>query len=242
MKKNKLYIIGIIILIAIILSIALIFFSSNVIKKANTNSEKEVVANTNSEKEVVANTNDKKIFGTFKTDSSWVEDPSIPKNLIETSEEYSIIKAKVKSIGEAKFLKLTDPTPYTPIEIEVEEFIDGISINNLKTIYIEGGEIKVSEFLKTLNDAEKEKMELNNITKEDAENMYISYISEEDYKLEINNEYIFVISGNIIQASGYGIFTEDSKSATTQSLNRTRTFKNVLSGNKLSISNSHELN
>ena len=46
MKKNKLYIIGIA-LFATISVIALIFFSSNVIKNANISSEKEVVATTN---------------------------------------------------------------------------------------------------------------------------------------------------------------------------------------------------
>ncbi len=233
MKKSKIFIIGIT-LIGIVSIIALIFFSSNVMKRANVNNEKEIVASTN----------DKKIVGTFKTNTSWVEDPLIPENVIKMSYDYSIIKAKVTSIGETNFLKLTDPSPYTPIEIEIKEIIEGTAKNDLKTIYIEGGDVKVSEVLKTLNEAEKEKMELNNITEEDAKNMYISYISDEDYNLELDKEYIFILSNkdnSIIMAGGYGIFTEENTLETqTQSQNATRIFTNVLSGNKLNISNSHE--
>lgn len=231
MKKSKYYIIGIA-LIAIISIVAVIIFNSNVIKKANIDNGKEVIASTN----------DKHIFGTFSMNTNWVKDPFNPENVIEMSSEYSIVKAKIVSIGEAKFLKMSDPAPYTAVEVQIEEVIEGIGNKRLKTIYVEGGEIKVSEVLKTLNDAEKEKMELTNITVEEAENMYISYESEEDYNLELNQEYIFILSNkdnSTVTANGFGIFVEEN-TAMVQSQNATRTFKNVLTGNKLNISNSNE--
>lgn len=231
MKKSKFYVVGIA-LIAIISIVALIIFNSNVIKKANIDNEKEVIASTN----------DKEIFGTFRMDTNWVKDPLNPENVIEMSSECSIVKAKIISIGEAKFLKMSDPSPYTAVEVQIEEVIEGTGEKGLKTIYVEGGKIKVSEFLKTLNDAEKEKMELTNITAKEAENMYISYESEEDYNLELNQEYIFILSNkdnSTVTANGFGIFVEEN-TAMVQSQNATRTFKNVLTGNKLNISNSNE--
>ena len=146
MKKNKLYIIGIA-LFATISLIALIFFSSNVIKNANISSEKEVVATTN----------EKNIFGTFEMSANWAKDPLVPENIIEMSKNCAVIKAKIISVGEAKFLNEKDPSPYTPVEVEIEEILDGTLEKGNKTIYVEGGEIRVSEVLKTLNEAEKEK-------------------------------------------------------------------------------------
>ena len=132
MKKSKYYIIGIA-LIAIISIVAVIIFNSNVIKKANIDNGKEVIASTN----------DKHIFGTFSMNTNWVKDPFNPENVIEMSSEYSIVKAKIVSIGEAKFLKMSDPAPYTAVEVQIEEVIEGIGNKRLKTIYVEGGETKL---------------------------------------------------------------------------------------------------
>lgn len=216
MKKNKLYIIGIA-LFATISVIALIFFSSNVIKNANISSEKEVVATTN----------EKNIFGTFEMSANWAKDPLVPENIIEMSKNCAVIKAKIISVGEAKFLNEKDPSPYTPVEVEIEEILDGTLEKGNKTIYVEGGEIRVSEVLKTLNEAEKEKMELNKISEDEANNMFIIYETEEDYKMELGNEYILVLSNkdnSIVMANGYGIFVEKDGSII-----------NVLTGNKLDI-------
>ena len=72
--------------------------------------------------------------------------------------------------------------------------------------------------------------------------MYISYTSDYDYELQIGEEYILILSNDTvstIMASGYGIFIEDSNNQ-VQSLSTERIFKNVLTGNNLSISQSKE--
>ena len=159
--------------------------------------------------------------------ANWAKDPLVPENIIEMSKNCAVIKAKIISVGEAKFLNEKDPSPYTPVEVEIEEILDGTLEKGNKTIYVEGGEIRVSEVLKTLNEAEKEKMELNKISEDEANNMFIIYETEEDYKMELGNEYILVLSNkdnSIVMANGYGIFVEKDGSII-----------NVLTGNKLDI-------
>ena len=70
-------------------------------------------------------------------------------------------------------------------------------------------------------------MELNKISEDEANNMFIIYETEEDYKMELGNEYILVLSNkdnSIVMANGYGIFVEKDGSII-----------NVLTGNKLDI-------
>lgn len=78
-----------------------------------------------------ANTNnvdEKQIYGTFEKEFSWVSDPKEPKNLLALGEN-SIVKVRVTSIGDAIFLDKTsnfyDPEPVTPIEVTVEETLNG---------------------------------------------------------------------------------------------------------------------
>ena len=85
-------------------------------------------------------------------------------------------------------------------------------------------------------------MGLDTLTEEEKNNMYISYTSDYDYELQIGEEYILILSNDTvstIMASGYGIFIEDSNNQ-VQSISTERIFKNVLTGNNLSISQSKE--
>lgn len=232
MKKGIFYIIGIT-LIVIIGILSFIFFNSSLKKEANLDIKEGIVTSAEN----------KNIYGTFKTNSNWVKDPIIPDNVIEMAHNYAIVKVKINYIGEADFIKLTDPCPYTPVNVDVIEVIDGTMEKGTKTLYVEGGDVKVSNVLKTLNEAEKEKMELQDITQEDAENMYISYISDQDYKMELGKEYTLILSNrdnSIIMANGYGIFTEDT-GASIQSKNTTRTFKNVITGKELNCKDKGEV-
>lgn len=93
-----------------------------------------------------------------------------------------------------------------------------------------------------MNEVEIAKMGLDTLTEEEKNNMYISYTSDYDYELQIGEEYILILSNDTvstIMASGYGIFIEDSNNQ-VQSLSTERIFKNVLTGNNLSISQSKE--
>jgi hypothetical protein len=231
MKKSKFIILGITIAVSIIAIIIILNLSSNV---QNAKIEQQEIAS--------SNISEKQIYGTFKTDASWVKDPTIVDNIIDMAKDSSIIKVKILSLGESNFLDLTSPVPHTAIQVEVEEVLEGTFSKGTKTIYIEGGNVKVSNVIKTMNEVEIAKMGLDTLTEEEKNNMYISYTSDYDYELQIGEEYILILSNDTvstIMASGYGIFIEDSNNQ-VQSLSTERIFKNVLTGNNLSISQSKE--
>lgn len=200
--------------------------------------EKEIAL---SEDEVNTNndTDNKDIYGTFETHGSWVKDPEEPKNLIEMADNHAIVKVKVKSIGNAIFFENTadfsDPNPYTPVEVVIEDILDGTIDNNVNTIYMRGGKVTIADVMKTLDQDSIKKMEFDTLTKEEQETKYISYESDYDYKLADGQEYALVVnksSNNIytIIANGYGVFKENSSSKTKSSK---RAFINVLTQKEL---------
>lgn len=78
-----------------------------------------------------------------------------------------------------------------------------------------------------------EKMELDKLTREQQDTMYISY--ETDHDLKLDEEYVLIVakeSNNTyhIVANGYGIFKEDKES---KSNNSESILKNVLTNTEL---------
>lgn len=202
------------------------------------NNNKVAVA-TNIDRSTVStnDTNKKQIYGTYEIETSWVKDPKEPKNLLQVTKDNSIIKVKVKSIGDAVFLEKTtdfyDPNPFTPVEVIVEETLNGQDLNNIKTIYLKGGDVKVSDLMKTLDQGTIEKMGFDTLTKEQQETMYISYKSEYDYNLKPDEEYVLIVAKNsnniyTVVANGYGIFKEDKES---------KKLKNTLTNKELTDKN-----
>jgi len=129
-----------------------------------------IAANTNKNATIINDTNEKQIYGSFMSEANWVADPSEPKNLLKFTKDNAIIKVKVKSIGEAIFFEKTtnfnNPQPFTPVEVTVEELLDGQAFNNINTVYLRGGDVKISDLMRTLDQATIEKMRLDTLTKE----------------------------------------------------------------------------
>ena len=100
-----------------------------------------------------------------------MKDPKEPKNLLEINDKSAIVKVKVKSIGNAKFFESTpdfnDPNPFTPIDVVIEEVLDGEIDNNITTIYMRGGQVTVADVMKTLDEDSIKKMEFDTLTEEE---------------------------------------------------------------------------
>lgn len=204
---------------------------------------------TNNEKVVDSSSIDKKqIYRTLGGgDMSWAKDPKNPSNLLKTlnGNDSSVVKVKVKSIEEAIFFEKTDKfyvrNPFTPIKIEIENHLHGEKLENIDTVYLDGGNVRISELLKNRDVESAEKMGLNELTEQQKNEMYMSYTSEYDYKLKVGEEYTFILvkQGNgihTINSYGYGIFKEDTSSlakSDNKQKKSKKTFKNVLTGREL---------
>lgn len=173
-------------------------------------------------------TKESQIYYTDKREECFVSDPKIPSNLFEGEENMYILKIKVESIGEGLFLEETEKFygagPYTPINITVNETLYGDKIENLNTIYLSGGQIKISELIKKLDKDSIEKMGLNKLSKSEQESKDVSYETDYDYDLKVGEEYVVILVKNdnntySIMTNGYGIFKEDIE---------TKEYKNVL--------------
>jgi hypothetical protein len=158
---------------------------------------------------------EKDIYGTFESENSWVSDPREPENLFRASG--SVVQLKVLSISEAKILPKTETfytdMPFTPIEVTIEETIDGYPLSGKKTIYIQGGDLRISNLVETWDENRVSKMGLNKLTKEEQESKFMSFTSEYDYEMEPGKEYAVILvrqqtEGEIytVMARGYGIF------------------------------------
>lgn len=185
-------------------------------------------------------TNQKQVYGNFTIESSWVADPSEPKNLLKIIKDNAIIKVKIKSIGEAIFLNKTknfnDPNPFTPIEVIVEKSLDEQPLPNINTVYLRGGDVKISDLMEKIDQETIQKMGFDTLTKKQQETMYVSYKSEHDYNLKPGEEYVLIVAKNsnnvyTIAANGYGIFKEAE--GTTSEV----TSKNVLTKKELTDRN-----
>lgn len=67
-------------------------------------------------------------------------------------------KKQIHSTHKIETSWVKDPNPFTPVEIIAEETLDGETLNNLKTIYLRGGDVKISELMKTLDQESIKKM------------------------------------------------------------------------------------
>lgn len=212
----------------------------------NNKAVAETNANTTQNTVSTNDTDNKLFYGTYETNANWVKDPTEPKNLLQMTKNNSVIKVKVKSIGEAVFLEKTtdfyDPIPCTPVEVIVEETLDGQPIDEIKTIYLSGGNVKVSDVMKSLDQGSIEKMGFDTLTKKQQETMYISYKSEYDYNLKPDEEYVLIVAkisndAYIVVANGYGVFKEDKELTNASSISSKGILKNVITKKELTDKN-----
>lgn len=229
----------------IVATIGVISLGSNRLDNSSKVVSTNVVAdNTNKNESIINDTNEKQIYSSFMNEANWVADPSEPKNLLQFTKDNTIIKVKVKSIGESIFLEKTtnfnNPKAFTPVEVAVEESLDGESLNNINTVYLRGGDVKISELIRTLDQATIEKMGLDTVTKEHQKTMYVSYKSEYDYDLKPGEEYVLIVAKNsnnvyTIVGNGYGIFKEEEET-TSETTSKVK-LKNVLTEKELTDRN-----
>lgn len=183
----------------------------------------------------------KKIYGTFESENSWLKDPSVPENIIFDGVT-SIVNLKVISIGEAEILPKSEDfyssTPHTPIQVEIIDIFSGEAQSGKQTIYIEGGDIKISKLIESVDKDTIAKMEFEKLSKDQKDSMYVSYNSQHDFKMKTVKEYGVILVEKIegiyvISERGYGIFDIPK----TKTVNGTNMYKNVLTGKESDIKN-----
>jgi hypothetical protein len=176
---------------------------------------------------------EKDTYGTIESENSWVSDPREPENLFRASG--SVVQIKVLSISEAKILPKTEnfhtDRPFTPIEVTIQETIDGKSLSGKKTIYVQGGDLRISNLIESWDENRVSLLGLNKLTKEEQKSKFMSFTSEYDYEMEPGEEYAVILAkqqteGEIytVMARGYGIFEiEENK-------NGGKLYRNVITG------------
>jgi hypothetical protein len=206
-------------------------------------SKVENIKTENPEKASKDTINPEKIYGTFEAEHSWAKDPKVPENLI-TEGKTSVVQLKVLSVGEAEMLPKTEnfytETPYTPIKVEILDTISGNQLSGQKTIYIEGGDIKISKLLSSMNAQRSSKMGLDKLSQDKKDSMYISYKSEFDYKMKPGKEYGIILVNPTddiytVMANGYGIFDLDTTTDTQSAKIASKMFKNVITGKESAL-------
>jgi len=212
---KKYYIIGICTLILF----AVIFLISNI-----------GIFNKNKNIEDLANS-EQLLYGEFKTNTNWNTDPTITENIFKgNKDKYNVIEIVVKSIKDTSFISEDSPFPYTAYEVDLKDVLKGNINEKISTIYISGGNIKISDLINHLDKEDVEKMGFNRLNKLQKETSYIKYCTDYDYNLKVGEEYTIIVSKSkngeyLVLANGYGIFKEDDDSSGK--------LKNVLSKNDL---------
>lgn len=238
--KSKWFIISTLCIITVAMGTTLLIRNSIISNKTmdSNNFDKKVVDTNNTDK--------RQLYGTFEIETSWVKDPSESKNLLQVTKDNAIIKVKVKSIGDAVFFNKVngfyDPNPYTPVEVVIEKIVDGQILDNINTVYLRGGEVKIYDLMKTLDQSTIKKMEFDTLTKEQQETMYVSYKSEYDYSLKPGEDYVFIVAKNsndayTIVGNGYGVFKVDEETTNAKSISSEVILKNVLTKKDLTDKN-----
>ena len=121
--------------------------------------------------------------------------------------------------------------------VEIKDVLKGNCSLGEKTIYMIGGDVKVSEVINRKSEAEIEKMGLDTLSDEEKESMYISYSTDYDFPLEVNRDYAVILSNSdipTIMGNGYGIF-ENKNNVNGLNTLSTNSFTNVLTGKALDI-------
>ncbi|WP_223701632.1 hypothetical protein [Sutcliffiella deserti] len=179
------------------------------------------------------------IYSVSQSENLWAWNPREPRIILMNVEEASVVHLKVQSIGEAEILPKYENfytyMPYTPMEVEIGETVYGSALSGNKTIYIQGGDIRISKLLDSWIEHKFEKMGLTKLSKEEQETKFISYTSEYDYKMEPGKEYAVILAKQpaedeiyTVIARGYGIFEIETDQGE-------KIYKNVITGKTLDL-------
>lgn len=191
---------------------------SNIRKFAGIHSDKLLILENKQDVNMQKEINPENIYSVSQSQNSWAVDPREPQNLI--IEGTSIVHIKVLNIREAEILPKYENfytyMPYTPLDVEILDTIYGKDLSGKKTIYMGGGDIRISNLLDSWVGSEYtglEKMGLTKLSREEQETKFISYTSEYDYKMVPGKEYAVILANQQtedeiygIMARGYGVF------------------------------------
>lgn len=181
-----------------------------------------------------SNDENREIYGTVTIERNWVVDPDDTKRVFQNLDDIFVVKAKVNSIEEDLFLEAeenySNPHPFTPVNISVNDVLVGDGLEDLEKVYLVGGQVKISEVMKTMTEDAIKKLEYDKLPKE-ALDTYIDYTSNHDYDLSVGDEYVFILLKQRddtyhILGNGYGVFKENSTKST-------KGYQNVLTKNEL---------
>ena len=196
----------------------------------------------NLENKIPTEISDKKeIYRTINSGEAIMsDDPTIPDNLINNhSKSNYVVKVKIISIGEGEMLPKQENfynphTCYTPIKIQItDNLMDTNKLSGIINAYINGGKIKISNLLKTINNEEARNLGVLNLSKEEREK-YIEYIWTTPYfEPAIGDEYVMIIHKTNsdlyqIMCGGYGIFSVNKS-------NNQEKYINVITGKEWKI-------
>ncbi|WP_417897711.1 hypothetical protein ABN702_15645 [Bacillus haimaensis] len=215
----------------------------NIQKQAGNHSDKvqtiEKKENVNIQEEI----DPEGIYSVSQSENLWAWNPREPRIILMNVEGASVVHLKVQSIGEAEILPKYENfytyMPYTPLEVEIGETVYGSALFGKKKIYIQGGDIRISNLLNSWvgNEYEGlEKMGLTKLSKEEQETKFISYTSEYDYKMEPGKEYAVILAKQpaedeiyTVIERGYGIFEiEETEQGE-------KIYRNVITGKTLKL-------
>ncbi|MGD6831093.1 hypothetical protein ACQCT5_02945 [Sutcliffiella halmapala] len=213
----------------------------NVQKQAGIHSDKILTIENKKYVNIQEEIGPEDIYSVSQSQNLWAWNPREPRIILMNVEGASVVHLKVQSIGEAEILPKYENfytyRPYTPLEVEIGETVYGnaVSAGN-KTIYIQGGDIRISNLLDSWIEHKFEKMGLTKLSKEEQETKFISYTSEYDYKMEPGKEYAVILAKQpaedeiyTVIARGYGIFEIEE---TDQGEN---IYRNVITGKTLKL-------
>lgn len=183
------------------------------------------------EKEVsnVVKKSEKEIYGEFSKQASWAVNPEIVQNLLDHTDR--VVKVKVLEKHDAIFInEIINDHPFTPYQVEVQEVISG-EYSGDHTIYVDDGEVLISEAIKALPFESVDKMGLTKLSKQEQESQYIRYTSPWGHSLEVGNEYVLILNKEnngmyTVFTNGYGVFVEEKQGGSTTK----PTYSNVITG------------
>ena len=165
---------------------------------------------------------DFQVLGPADSNVMWGNDPSDIKNLVESNTV--VVKAKVLSKNEVLFLyneKHYLPSPYTPVNIEINEILygNGKELPSKITTHMEGGNVllrKVFEFNEIYfppkNEGKFGEKGLKDLSEEELNTTRMPMTMGIHYNLLIDGEYILVLEHladfdeYIVTNGGYGVF------------------------------------
>lgn len=198
MKRNIIFILGLIFIISIALCVFFFISNNNVDEKIETSFINE---NTNVTSDAIAQLENKDIILDQKSELNYAI--NIADSSVRNENSEFIIIGTIESVdGGINYNPTTKE--YTNIQtignLKINKIIKGdIEEKTIPFIRL-GGTIKFSEYEKGLNDAQKSKLEsldyIQELTNEEKDTKYVSYTLVDDISVEVGKTYLMYLNYN----------------------------------------------